>query len=338
MRRLFLPILLLVAALGGYYYYTINKANVPDILADEYLRIPTGANMESLEILLESGGYVLDIESFKSRAESQNYKTPRAGRFKIKPNWSNKELITHLQRGEQAAVKVVLNNEKTPQQIAAKVAKVLESDSLTFLNGFNDEALLDSLGMKRQTLMCYFIPNTYEMYWNTDSKKLLERMSKEFKKYWNEARTEKAKALNMTPEQAMTMASIVEGESNKADERPRVAGAYINRLVMGMRLQADPTVQYALMDIEKTNMFRRLKYADYLTPHPYNTYVNDGLPPGPVCMPSPSSIEAVLNPEKHNYIFFCAKPDFSGYHNFAETYEQHNVNVKLYQDWLRTQK
>ena len=231
-----------------------------------------------------------------------------------------------------------MNNEKTPQQIAAKVAKVLESDSLTFLNGFNDEALLDSLGMKKQTLMCYFIPNTYEMYWNTDAKKLLERMSKEFKKYWNEARTEKAKAMNMTPEQAMTMASIVEGESNKADERPRVAGAYINRLVMGMRLQADPTVQYALMDIEKTNMFRRLKYSDYLTPHPYNTYVNDGLPPGPVCMPSPSSIEAVLNPEKHNYVFFCAKPDLSGYHNFAETYEQHNVNVKLYQDWLRTQK
>ena len=179
MRRLFFTILLLAAALGGYYFYTINKANVPDILADEYLRIPTGANMETLEILLESGGYVLDIESFKSRTESQNYKIPRAGRFKIKSGWSNKELITHLQHGEQAAVKVVLNNEKTPQQIAAKVAKVLESDSLTFINAFNDETLLDSLGMKKQTLMCYFIPNTYEMYWNTDAKKLLERMSKE---------------------------------------------------------------------------------------------------------------------------------------------------------------
>lgn len=336
MKRLIFSVVFLGAVVfGGYYYYT-NKPNVPDILADEYIKIPTGSTMKDLERLLESGGYVLDIESFKSRAVTDNFKMARVGRFKIKAGWSNKELVKHLHLGEQAGVKVVLNNEKTPQQVAGKISKVLEFDSLTFINAFNNQMLLDSLGLDKIQLMCYFLPNTYELYWNTDPKKFLERMSKEFKRFWNENRIEKAKAINMTPEQAVVMAAIVEGETNKTDERPRVAGAYINRYVRGIRLQADPTVQFALMEIEQTSSFRRLRYSDYLTPHPYNTYVIDGLPPGPICMPSPSSIEAVLNPEKHSFIYFCAKPDLSGYHNFAETLEQHNVNVRAYQNFLRT--
>jgi UPF0755 protein len=336
MKRLIFPLLLLAAAVfGGYYYYT-NKPNVPDVLADEYIKIPTGSTMKDLERLLESGGYVLDIESFKSRAASDNFKTARTGRFKIKAGWSNKELVKHLHLGEQAGVKVVLNNERTPEQVAGKIARVLEFDSSAYITAFKDEALLESLGLNKTLLLCYFLPNTYEVYWNTDPKKFLERMSTEFKRFWNENRIEKAKVINMTPEQAVIMGSIVEGETNKQDERPRVAGAYINRYLRNIRLQADPTVQFALMEIENTKSFRRLRYSDYLTPHPYNTYVIDGLPPGPICMPSPSSIEAVLAPEKHNYIYFCAKPDLSGYHNFAETLEQHNVNVKAYQNFLRT--
>lgn len=338
MKRLILPVLLLGAALFGGYYYYINKPNVPNVLTEEYLKIPTGSTMQDLERLLESGGYVLDIESFKSRAEKDNFKTPRSGRFKIKPGWSSKELVFHLHRGEQAPVKVVLSTERLPEQIAGKLGRVLEFDSLSYINTFNNQALLDSIGIDRNLLMAYFLQNTYEFFWNTDGKKFLERMQKEFKRFWNEERIAKAKAMNMTPEQAIIMASIVEGETNKLDERPRVAGAYINRYLRGIRLQADPTVQYALMEIEKTNMFRRLKYVDYETPHKYNTYVIDGLPPGPICMPSPSSIEAVLAPEKHNYIYFCLKPDGSSYHNFAETLEQHNVNVKAYHNWLKTRK
>ena len=171
--------------------------------------------------------------------------------------------------------------------------------------------------------------------WNTEPRKFVERMGTEYKKFWNPERTAKAKAQGMTPEEVVTMASIVEGETKYDDEKPRVAGAYINRLKRNIRLQADPTTQFALMEIENTRSFRRLLYRDYATPHPYNTYVIDGLPPGPICMPSPTSIEAVLKPEQHNYIYFCAKPDNTGYHNFAETLEQHNVNVKIYQNSLK---
>lgn len=338
MKRIILPLLLIVGLGGGYYYYTTNRAIVPDNLSDEYIRIPTGATMEELEILLESNNYVNDIEAFKSRAESENFKMPRSGRYKIKAGWSAKELVRHLAKGGQEGVKVVLNNEKTPQQVAGKIAKVFEFDSTTYAKAFEDQALLDSLGLKKETLMCYFLPNTYEMYWNTDPKKFLERMSKEFRRFWTESRLEKAKALNMTPEQVITMASIVSGESNHADEQARVAGAYLNRYALGMKLQADPTVQFALMEIEKTSSFRRLMNSDYLVSHPYNTYLHVGLPPGPINMPPPSSIEAVLSPEKHKYIYFCAKPDAIGYHNFAETLEQHLANVKIYQNSLRTPK
>lgn len=337
MKRIVLPLVLLLG-LGGAYYYMTNKAIVPDTLTDEYIKIPTGSTMQDLESLLVSGNYVMDIDAFKSRAESENFKTPRAGRYKIKAGWSAKELVRHLAKGGQEGVKVVLNNEKTPQQVAGKISKVLETDSAHFVAAFDDQSLLDSLGFKKETLMCYFLPNTYEMYWNTDPRKFLERMSKEFKRFWNDSRLAKAQALNMTPEQVITMASIVDGETNHPDERPKVAGAYLNRYVQGIKLQADPTVQYALMQIEKTSSFRRLMNSDYLVSHPYNTYIHVGLPPGPINMPSPASVEAVLNPEKHNYIYFCAKPDASGYHNFAETYEQHLANVKIYQNSLRGSK
>ncbi|NJN34251.1 MAG: hypothetical protein HC817_08380 [Saprospiraceae bacterium] len=175
----------------------------------------------------------------------------RAGRFKIQPNWSSYELIKHLQKGEQSPVKVVLNNERTPAQVAAKVAKTLELDSAAFNAVFTDTAFLDSLQLAPTALMCVFLPNTYEFFWNTEPEKFLERMTKEYRKFWNDNRTARAKSGNMTPEQAVTMASIVEGETRHNDERPKVAAVYLNRYKNNMKLQADPTVQYALMEIEK---------------------------------------------------------------------------------------
>jgi UPF0755 protein len=231
-------------------------------------------------------------------------------------------------------VKVVLNNERTPNQVASKIAKVLETDSASFAHAFADETLLAEIGIPKAQLMCLFLPNTYELFWNTEPKKFLERMAKEYKRFWNTERLAKAQTQGLSPEQVITMAAIVDGESSVKSEQPKVAAAYLNRLKQNMKLQADPTVQYALMEIEKTPSFRRLLNKDYLVPHPYNTYMNEGLPPGPICMPSPSSIEAVLNPEQHDYIYFVAKPDNSGLHNYAVTYEQHLVNVRIYQDWL----
>jgi UPF0755 protein len=322
-----------IAAGAAYLYYF--KANVPSDLQNEYVKIPTGSDLDDLVKQLDTEGVILDADNFKQWASWLDFKNVRAGRFKIAKGWSSYDLVKHLQRSEQSPVKIVLNNERTPAQVAGKISKIFERDSLTFLSTFQDQNLLDSLGIKKEQLMCFLLPNTYSFMWNTEPRKFVERMATEYKKFWNPERTAKAKAQSMTPEEAVTMASIVEGETKYDDEKPRVAGAYINRLKRNIRLQADPTTQFALMEIENTRSFRRLLYRDYTTQHPYNTYVIDGLPPGPICMPSPSSIEAVLKPEQHNYIYFCAKPDNTGYHNFAETLEQHNVNVKIYQKSLK---
>ncbi len=336
-KRLLYALLLIGSIVGAGYLY-LFKSNVSSDLKEEYVKIPSNTSLDDLVKQLTNDEIITDESNFRQWAGWLNYENIRSGRFKIKAGWSSYDLIKHLQRGEQAPVKVVLNNERTPEQVAGKIAKVLEKDSATFAQAFNDTALLTELGVSRPTLMCIFTPNTYEFFWNTEPRKFLERMAKEYKKFWNADRTAKAAAQGMTPEQAVTMASIVDGESTRKDEIPKVAGAYINRLKQNIKLQADPTVQFALMEIEHTPSFRRLRNSDYLVAHPYNTYVHEGLPPGPICMPSPASVEAVLNPEKHNYIFFVAKPDNTGYHNYAETYEQHLVNVKTYTTWLNTQK
>jgi UPF0755 protein len=333
-----LKLALAAVVIGGGFYFYFFKSNVPSDLKSEYVKIPTGSSFDDLKNLLVTEGVISDESNFQQWASWLDYKTVRSGRFRVKSGWSSYDLIKHLQVGEQAPVKVVLNNEKKPEQVAAKIAKVLEYDSATFAQTFLNAQLLDSLGLKRETLMCVFLPNTYEFFWNTEPRKFIERMSKEYKRYWTPERTALAKAQGLTPEQAVTMASIVDGESKYEDERARVAGAYLNRLKQNIKLQADPTVQFALMEIEGTNSFRRLFNSDYLKPHPYNTYLNYGLPPGPICMPQPSSIEAVLRPAQHNYLYFVAKPDNPGYHTYAETYEQHLVNVKVYQQALAKQK
>jgi UPF0755 protein len=337
MKKLLTVLVVLAVAAGGAYMYFF-KQNVPDSLNNEFVKIPTGSTLDDLTKQLNTEGFITDESNFGQWASWLKFKNVRSGRFKIKAGWSSYDLVKHLQRGEQAPVKVVLNNERTPAQVAGKISKVLESDSLTFINTFLNEAFLDSLGYKKETLMCLMLPNTYDLFWNTTPKKFIERMLKEHKRFWTEERTARAKALKMNPDEAVTMASIVEGESNQVDERPRVAGAYLNRLMQNVKLQADPTVQFALMESEKTPSFRRLLNRDYLFQHPYNTYIHDGLPPGPICMPTMATIDAVLNPEKHDYIYFCAKPDLSGYHNYAVTFEQHLQNVKIYTTWLATQR
>ena len=324
-----------IVVISAYFY--LFRANIPKDIQQELVKIPTNSSFDDLVNQLLTEGVITDEADFRRWANWSDYQTVRPGRFRIEGGWSSYELIRHIHKGEQSPVKVVLNNERTPEQVAAKVARFLERDSMTFLQTFNDKALLDSMGITRETLMCIFLPNTYEFFWNTEPRKFLERMSKEYKKFWNADRTARAAAQGLTPEQAITMASIVDGETTRKDEIPKVAGAYLNRLKQNMKLQADPTVQFALMDIEKTPSFRRLYNTDYQVAHPYNTYMHVGLPPGPICMPSPASVEAVLSPESHSYIFFVAKPDNSGYHNYAETYEQHLVNVKIYQNWLKTQ-
>lgn len=328
----------LVVVYFGWDFYKINyKANVPNQLNDEYLLIPTGSTYEDLVNNLKSKGFIEDEASFRNCVEKEGLKNVRAGRFKITAGWGNKALIRHLKIGEQAPVKVVYNYERTIENIAAKTARFVEPDSATIVAKFYDKDFLASKGLTTETLMTIFLPNTYEMFWNTTPEKIVEKMLKENDIFWNkDNRKEKAKKLldgkGLTEQEVYTLASIVEKESQNKEERPRIAGAYLNRLKINMKLQADPTCVFASKDF----LTRRVTNYHLTFPSPYNTYIHTGLPPGPISIASQSSIDAVLNPEQHNYIYFCARPDESGTHAFAETFAGHNVNVAKYIAWINS--
>lgn len=334
-----LGLLLLAVLLTGLFFAwkplkAIYFSGVPAQLDREFLLIPTGAAFEQVMDSLKAGRFITDEESFRWLAEKMKYKRDvmRAGRYKIEPGWSNRDLIRHLRAGKQEPVDVVLNNERLPEEIAGRVSRFLAVDSLTLLNTFRDPAVLADMGYTPENLISLFIPNTYEMFWTTDAKGFLERMKKEHDAFWDKNnRRAKAQALGMTPEQVYALASIVERETNTAAEKPAIAGVYLNRLKINMLLQADPTCVFATRDFAA----RRVTEFHTTFDSPYNTYMYKGLPPGPISMASISSIDAVLNPEKHDYLYFCAKPDESGTHAFAATYAAHLVNAGRFQSWLR---
>lgn len=321
---------LLLLLVGIFVYYKfVGAPAVPHDLKDYYVEIPTNSSYEEVLGILEEKGVLKDKKAFTLLAEKMNYKRGpmRAGRYELQPGWSLIQLIRHLRSGRQAPVDVVLTSERLPENVAAKAARFLEPDSTDILALFQDEDYLASIGYTSETLMSLFIPNTYEFYWNTSPKGFVERMIKEHDTFWErENRAEKAEALGMVPREVYTLASIVEKETLVEKEKPRMAGVYLNRLKTGMRLQADPTAVFARRDFDTP----RVTHYHTKFDSPYNTYLYAGLPPGPICMPSISSIDAVLNAEEHDYIFFCAKGDGSGLHSFAKTLPGHNDNVAEY--------
>jgi UPF0755 protein len=246
----------------------------------------------------------------------------------------NKDLISILRAGLQTPVKVTFTGFRTPSQLAQRISKQIEADSVEIVAAFSNNELVEEFGFSTETFIAMFIPNTYEFFWNTDADGFFKRMKREHEAFWNEARIEKAKKLNMSKTQVSTLASIVEEETVNRDERPRVAGVYINRIERGMPLQADPTIKFALGDFT----IRRILTKHLSVDSPYNTYKNRGLPPGPINAPSISSIDAVLNYEVHKYLYFCAKSDFSGYHAFARTLTEHNKNAREYQRALNRER
>jgi UPF0755 protein len=330
LRNVLVTLLAVVLAAGGYLAWLFfYKPNVPAQLSEEYVHIPTGSTLEDAIRVLKEGSFLLDETSFRIMAERLSY-NGRPGRFKIEPGWSNWKLVRHLRGGKQVPVKLVLHNERLIEQVAGKVARFIEPDSLAILTLLNDPVFLDSIGYSPQTLMSLFIPNTYELFWNTSPRKFAERMKKEHENFWKkDNRQAKAGSQQLTKEQVYTLASIVERETNANSEKPRVAGVYLNRLRIGMPLQADPTLVFASRDWESRDL------AKYKTlDSPYNTYLYPGLPPGPISMASIPSLDAVLDYEKHDFLFFCAAGDGSGLHNFAVTYEAHLVNVERYKQNL----
>lgn len=337
MKRFVLLIILALflagSAAGIRAYQMIFGKNVPDLLEEEHLLVHTGTSYDSLLVKLKTEGFIIDERSFDLVAGWMKFKKDYMppGRFRIIGGWSNRQLISHLRSGNQDPVAVTFNNVRNIEELAGKVADYIEPDSFEILSYINNEPLLRSLGYTRETALCLFIPNTYELYWNTSVENFLHRMSKEKDKFWNSGnREEKARKLGLSRNEVYTLASIVEKETLLSSEKKRIAGVYLNRLERGIRLQADPTVVFAVGDFT----IRRVLNKHLAFDSPYNTYIYSGLPPGPICMPEIESIDAVLNPEKHNFLFFCAEPGYSGAHAFAETLAGHMANARTYQRWL----
>ncbi len=335
---LFAALALLTAA-GFWWAYQKYKdyllPNVPKELKETFVLIPTGSTFDQVRDLLYKGGFIRDTASFRRVAEKLKYRRPimRAGRFEIQAGWTNLELVRQLRNGKQAPVKVVITEEaRLPEDVAEKVARFIEPSAQEMKVAFQNDSLIRALGFTPETFMSLFIPNTYEFFWNTSPEKFLERMKKEHSRFWKmNDRLGKARKLGLSPEEVYTLASIVERETNRNEEKKRIAGVYLNRLRRSIKLQADPTAVFARRD------FGTSRVTHYHTKYdsPYNTYLYEGLPPGPIGMASIASIDAVLQPEKHDYIFFCAKGDGSGLHNFAKTLKGHNRNVKTYRQNLR---
>ncbi|MEZ4980664.1 MAG: endolytic transglycosylase MltG [Saprospiraceae bacterium] len=274
-----LGIVLIGLGIFGYQKYKdFLLPNVPENLSEKFIHIPTGSTFEEVVFLMDSLNMLLDTQSFRNAAARMNYIKPsmRSGRYEIKAGWSNLDLIRHLRGGAQAPVMVVLNNERLLEEVAVKVSGFIEADSSNLLNLFFNKDYLDSIGYASETLMSLFIPNSYEFFWNTSARGFMSRMIKEHDAFWSKNnRKEKAANLGLNPEEVYTLASIVERESNKNQERPTIAGVYLNRLKINMILQADPTLVFATRDFTAKRVLNFHKEFD----SPYNTYMYAGLPP-----------------------------------------------------------
>jgi len=343
-RRLFYKIsgLLLLAIIAGVTVFGINFYNriyKPNVLVADstvkYLYIPTGSTFKDVVDIIRENEIVENISSFIWLAEKKNYPNHvYPGRYALKHKMNNNEIVNLLRSGYQEPVKVIFNSIRTKEQLAGKIANQIEADSLALLRVFSNDSIIKKYGFTPETITSIFIPNTYEFWWNTTPEGFIQRMYKEYQRFWNEERLAKAKALNLTPVDVITLASIVDEETLYNNEMQKVAGVYINRLRKRMHLQADPTLKFALGDFSIKRVLTVHKQID----SPYNTYKRYGLPPGPISIPSIAAIDAVLNYEEHDYLYFCAKPDFSGYHNFAKTLSQHNINARRYQQALNKEK
>lgn len=320
-----------IAIVGAYIAYrSIFKDNIKKS-NDTLFYIPTGANFEDIVLQLQNEDLLIDENSFIWVAQKKNYPQKiKSGCYLIKANMNNNELVNMLRGGLQNPIKLTFNNIRTKEDFSKCIAAQLEFSEEELLSLLNNDTFLLQYGLNSETALTLFLPNTYEFWWNTSAKKFIERMNQEFHKFWNKSRSSKAAAIPFSPIEVSILAAIVEEENSLSDEQPIIAGLYINRLRKGMLLQADPTLKYALGDFA----IKRLLNKDKTIDSPYNTYLYAGLPPGPIRIPSIQAIEAVLNYKRHNYLYMCAKEDFSGQHNFAVSLSAHENNAQKYRNAL----
>lgn len=332
-----LALLLISGAVFYYFYDQIYEPILSSTLENKELKIKSSSTLEDVLFLLKQNKQLVKEKEFRWLASRMNYtdKTIKPGRYTLKPGMKNIDLVRLLRSGNQTPVKVVIYEGRTPDEIIRKAEDDIEPGTEELLDTLYSDNFLKEIGKTKDNAMTIFIPNTYEVYWNISAKSFLLKMKQESEKFWDrENRKVRAKLKGLTPDEVYTMASIVEKETNHSTERPVIAGVYLNRLKKGMRLEADPTVVFA----KKAFKLQRVKYTDLAFESPYNTYLNDGLPPGPISIASIESIEAVLSAPNHDYIFFCAKPGYNGQHNFAATLSQHNANARKFHEWMNEQE
>lgn len=329
---------LVIAAFISYKIYNaMFKPNTAFNNEMAYLYIPTNATYDVVREQLEP--LVDNIDNFDALASQKKYTSNiKAGKYAIKKGMTNNDIINTL-RVNNLPVKVSFNNQETIEKLAGRISTQIEADSLQLLEVMKDVKFLNDNDFSTKTALGMYIPNSYEFFWNTSAEQFRERMLTEYKRFWNETRLAKAEKIGLTPEKVNIMASIVHKETAKVDERPRVAGVYMNRYKIGMLLQADPTVIFAVKETTGNfdQIIKRVLYKDLEVDSPYNTYKYVGLPPGPIAMPDISAIDAVLNYEKHDYFYFVADVKNFGYHKFAKTLTQHNINRQEYIRWINQQ-
>ena len=327
--------LISIGGVGGIYFYKIfYESNT--LFNDEYIFVKIPTNSTENQLLDSIGKHVEDLSKFSKAANYKDYfSNIKPGRYKLENGFNNNQIINSL-RSNNVPIKITYNNIETFDQLIKRISERIEADSLSLSNVFYEEKFLNDLGLDSESVFSLFIPNTYEFFWNTSAIQFRERILKEFDRFWNDSRIEKSKKVNLNPIEVMTLASIVQKETPKVDERPTIAGVYLNRLERNMKLQADPTVVYT---IKKRDGFdtkiRRVLYKDLRIKSPYNTYVYRGLPPAPIITPDISAIEAVLNPQKHSFIYFVADVSNPGYHLFSRTNAEHNRKKRQYTNWLK---
>lgn len=329
----FFAIALIVAGLRGYqlYMYIFNE----NVKTEKAFIIPEGATFSQVTDTLEKNDILLNYKAFRWVSKKKSYPALiKPGRYLFKKGMNTNQIVNMLRAGEQEPLDVTFNNARFKEDLAGKVSRYLQADSLSILRLFNDKKKIEEYGFTPETFKAMFIPNTYEFYWTTSAEEFADRMKREYDRFWNETRRQKAEAIGLTPVEVTTLASIVQEETVKADELKRVAGLYINRLKRGMLLQADPTVKFAVGDFS----LRRILNGHLEIDSPYNTYKYAGLPPGPINFPEALAIDAVLNYEKHDYLYMVARADFSGYHHFSKTLAEHNRHAAKYRAALNERK
>ncbi|QQL51193.1 endolytic transglycosylase MltG [Mucilaginibacter ginkgonis] len=322
-------VIIALAGTGIFYYLRYFGPNVSG--KQEYLYIHTGADFKEVFDSVKTHQMVNDTTTFLWAAHNMKYvNRVKPGRYKLKEGMSNRALINMLASGTQSPVDISFHNLRLKTQFAGFMGKKIEPDSLSLIRLLDSASYIKQYGFSTEDVYTMFLPNTYQVYWNITPEKFFKKMYGAYEKFWTPQRKQKAVALNLTPIEVSILASIVDAEALHDDEMPKIAGLYLNRLNKGMKLQADPTVIYAMNDFTIKRVLNR-----YLSnPSPYNTYVHTGLPPGPVMMPSINAINAVLNRDNNAYLYMCAKEDFSGYHNFATNEADHKANARRFQQAL----